>query len=355
LGFLGNLKPLKALSVSPSHNLSNLREALQFSDNSNLPQEETNFLEEAGCKTSLLRNPGSHNNLDQSSGKTSQACKQHPSARHNKAIRGFLDSQFHSEVSNSNLNHSRSFNDSSHFLGVRRSNHLDSLEQASPATYLANINNSNHRCSKLNLNLANLTWFHSLHKDLLARPNLLLLLDLEEDKQGSLGINWVKMLKHKVSLPLRQQVSPCSNLNQGPASSLNNNLLLSNNLQVASLDNSPSQHSQHRQQLVLGNSLGNLNHSPPHRLELKAFRLNKQVLYSPNLYRVFRTSLRVLPLAYLGSRPLQLSLSHKFLNLLPQSLEGDSLPSMYQPQYNLPLSQPSTQPACSSNSPQLNK
>jgi hypothetical protein len=158
LGFSGNLKPLKALSVSLSHNLSNLREVLQFSDNRSLPQEETNILEEeAGCKTSLLRNPGSHNNLDQSLGKTSQACKQHPSARHNKAIRGFLDSQVNSELSNCNLNHSRSFNDSSHFLGVRRSNHLDSLEQASQATYLANLNNSNNRFSKLNLNLANLT------------------------------------------------------------------------------------------------------------------------------------------------------------------------------------------------------
>jgi hypothetical protein len=166
-----------------------------------------------------------------------------------------------------------------------------------------------------------------------------------------LGIKWVKTLKHKVSLRLHLQASLCSSLNQAPASSLNNNLLLSNKLQVASSAQSASQHRQH-----LGNSLGNLNNTHHHRLELKELWLNKQVLYSPNLYRVFRTSLRVLPLAILRSRRLELSLSRNFLSLRPQSSEeGVSLPRRYQPPHNQPLGQLSTRPVCSSNSPQLNK
>jgi hypothetical protein len=205
-GFSGKLNPLRALSASHSH--SNL-EQVQFLVSSNLPQEETNYLEEvireADFKTSHLLHPGSHNYQYQSSVKPRLMCKQRPSARHNKTIRGFLDSQAHSGFSNSKHSHSSSFKGSLHSLGVSRSHHLDSLEQPSPAAFLVNLNNNsnNPRCSKLNHNLASLAWFHSHHKDLLASPNLHLLLHLEEcNQEGSLGIKWAKTLNHKVSLLL---------------------------------------------------------------------------------------------------------------------------------------------------------
>ena len=209
MDFSGKLKTLKALSVSHSH--SNLDKALQFLDSSSLLQEETNYLEviiwEAGFKTSHQLHPGLDNYQQHSSVKTRLTCKQRPSARHNPTIRGFLHSQALLGLSNSKLSHSSSFKGSLHSLGLIRSRHLDSLEPPSPATNLVNLNNNsnnNPRCSKLNLNLANLAWLHSQHKDLLASPCLHLLLHLEEGNQeGSLGIKWAKILNHKVSLQLR--------------------------------------------------------------------------------------------------------------------------------------------------------
>jgi hypothetical protein len=165
---------------------------------------------EADFKTSHLLHPGLDNYQQHSSVKTRLTCKQRkqrPSPRYNKTIRGFLDSQAHSGLSNSKHSHSSSFKGSLHSLGLTRSRHLDSLEPPSPATNLVNLNNNsnnNPRCSKLNLNLANLAWYLSHHKDLLASPYLHLLLDLEEGNQeGSLVINWAKTLNHKVSLQLR--------------------------------------------------------------------------------------------------------------------------------------------------------
>ena len=193
-----------------SHNLSNSEQALQFLDSSSLSQQETNYLEvviwEAGFKASHKLHPVLDNYQQHSSVKTRLTCNQRPSARHNRTIRGFLDSQANSGLSNSKHSHSSSFKGSLHSLGLSRSSHLDSLEPPSPATNLINLNNNsnnNPRCSKLNLNLANLAWYLSHHKDLLASPCLHLLLHLEEGNQeGSLGINWAKTLNHKVSLQL---------------------------------------------------------------------------------------------------------------------------------------------------------